>query len=92
MPGIVRTDVTVFNVPRLGKNYLLASQNRDLITILPDGRRGYEFHPWKKKMALMDTYIYTDVSIHDYLKRLQRDGEKIADYNSIWDYYSCSLR
>nr|WP_321469201.1 KamA family radical SAM protein [uncultured Desulfobulbus sp.] len=87
LPGTVRTDEIVFNVPRLGKNYLLAGQNRDLITILPDGRRVYEFHPWEKKMALMDTYVYTDVSIHDYLKRLQRDGEKISEYSSIWYYY-----
>nr|WP_321464943.1 KamA family radical SAM protein [uncultured Desulfobulbus sp.] len=86
-PGTVRTDEIVFNVPRLGKNYLRAGQNRDMIAILPDGRRVYEFHPWEKKMALMDTYVYTDVSIHDYLKRLQRDGEQLKEYNSIWYYY-----
>ena len=86
-PGTVRTDEIVFNVPKLGKNYLRAGQNRDMIAILPDGRRVYEFHPWEKKMALMDTYVYTDVSIHAYLKRLQQDGEHIKDYNSIWYYY-----
>ncbi|MGE4559800.1 MAG: KamA family radical SAM protein [Desulfobulbus sp.] len=86
-PGTVRTDEMVFNVPRLGKNYLRAAQNRDMIAILPDGRRVYEFHPWEKKMALMDTYVYTDVSIHDYLKRLQKDGEQVREYNSIWYYY-----
>ncbi|MGD9947708.1 MAG: KamA family radical SAM protein [Desulfobulbus sp.] len=86
-PGTVRTDEIVFNVPRLGKNYLRAGQNRDMIAILPDGRRVYEFHPWEKKMALMDTFVYTDVSIHAYLKRLQQDGEHIRDYNSIWYYY-----
>jgi lysine 2,3-aminomutase len=58
-----------------------------MIAILPDGRRVYEFHPWEKRMALMDTYVYTDVSIDDYLKRLQRDGEQLKDYNSIWYYY-----
>jgi lysine 2,3-aminomutase len=86
-PGTVRTDEIVFNVPRLGKNHLRAGQNRDMIAILPDGRRVYEFHPWEKRMALMDTYVYTDVSIDDYLKRLQRDGEQLKDYNSIWYYY-----
>jgi lysine 2,3-aminomutase len=86
-PGTVRTDEIVFNVPRLGKNYLRAGQNRDMIAILPDGRRVYEFHPWEKKMALMETYVYTDVSIYAYLKRLQRDGEQISDYSSIWYYY-----
>ncbi|WP_028584537.1 KamA family radical SAM protein [Desulfogranum mediterraneum] len=86
-PGTVRTDEIVFNVPRLGKNYLRSGQNRDMIAILPDGRRVYEFHPWEKKMALMDTYVYTDVSIHAYLKRLQQDGEQTREYNSIWYYY-----
>ena len=86
-PGTVRTDEIVFNVPRLGKNYLRAGQSRDLIAILPDGRRVYEFHPWEKKMALMDTYVYTDVSIYAYLRRLQQDGEQLKEYNSIWYYY-----
>ncbi len=87
LPGMVRTDEIVFNVPRLGKNYLRAAQNRDLIAIRPDGRRVYEFHPWEKKLALVDTYIYTDVSIYDYLQRLKADGEKLKDYETIWYYY-----
>lgn len=86
-PGTVRTDEIVFNVPRLGKNYLRAGQNRDVISILPDGRRVYEFHPWEKQLALMDTYVYTDVSIYSYLRRLKADGERIRDYGSIWYYY-----
>lgn len=86
-PGTVRTDEIVFNVPRLGKNYLRAGQNRDMIAILPDGRRVYEFHPWEKKLALMDTYVYTDVSIYDYLRRLRSDGEQVRNYRSIWYYY-----
>lgn len=86
-PGTVRTDEIVFNVPRLGKNYLRAGQNRDIISILPDGRRVYEFHPWEKKMALMDTYVYTDVSIYRYLRRLKNDGERPDDYETIWYYY-----
>ncbi len=87
MPGTVRTDEVVFNVPRLGKNYLRAVQHHDVVSILPDGRRVYEFHPWEKKMALADTYVYTDVSIYKYLKKLQSYGENISDYNSIWYYY-----
>ena len=76
-----------FNVPRLGKNYLRAVQNRDLISILPDGRRLYEFHPWEKKLSLMDTYVYKDVSIYDYLKRLKAIGEDTSPYRTIWYYY-----
>lgn len=87
MPGSVRTDEVVFNVPGLGKNYLRATQHHDVISILPDGRRVYEFHPWEKKLSLADTYIYTDVSIPRYLQRLKARGENVADYKSIWYYY-----
>ncbi|MBN1480943.1 KamA family radical SAM protein [candidate division KSB1 bacterium] len=86
-PGTVRTDEPVYNVPRLGKNYLRAQQHHTLIMILPDGRRVYEFHPWEKKLALADTYVDTDVPIWDYLQELKRRGEDIDDYNSIWYYY-----
>jgi lysine 2,3-aminomutase len=87
MPGTVRTDEIVFNVPRLGKNYLRAVQHHDVISILPNGRRVYEFHPWEKKLFLADTYIYTDVSIYDYLKKLKAAGEDTAHYKTIWYYY-----
>jgi len=87
MPGTVRTDEVVFNVPRLGKNYLRAVQHHDVISVLPDGRRVYEFHPWEKKLALANTYVHTDVSIYNYLKKLQSYGENMSDYNSIWYYY-----
>ncbi len=87
MPGTVRTDEIVFNVPRLGKNYLRAWQHHDLISILPDGRRVYEFHPWEKKLELADTYVHVDVSIYDYLRRLTEIGEKRKDYKTIWYYY-----
>ncbi len=86
-PGSVRTDEIVFNVPGLGKNYLRARQNHDVISILPNGRRVYEFHPWEKKLTLVDTYVYTDVSIYGYLKRLKAAGENLADYKTIWYYY-----
>ncbi len=87
LPGTVRTDETVFNVPGLGKNYLRATQHHDIISILPDGRRVYEFHPWEKKLALVDTYVYTDVSIYEYLKKLRAFGEDASLYKSIWYYY-----
>ena len=87
MPGTLRTDEIVFNVPRLGKNYLRARQHRDVISILPDGRRVYEFHPWEKKLFLAETYIYTDVSIYGYLKRMKAAGENIAELKTIWYYY-----
>jgi len=86
-PGTVRTDEIVFNIPGLGKNYLKAAQHHDLISILPDGRRVYEFHPWEKKMFLVNTYVYTDVSIYNYLKKLKAAGETISDYRTIWYYY-----
>ena len=87
LPGSARTDEIVFNVPGLGKNYLRAIQHRDLISVLPDGRRVYEFHPWEKKLHLADTYIYTDVSIYNYLKRLKALGEDTSQYRTIWYYY-----
>lgn len=86
-PGTWRTDDTIFNLPRLGKNYLNREQDHELISILPDGRRVYEFHPWEKKLALVDTYLHTDISIHEYLKRLQEIGENPADYSTIWYYF-----
>ncbi|MFA9453991.1 MAG: KamA family radical SAM protein [Candidatus Aminicenantaceae bacterium] len=86
-PGTVRTDECVFNVPGLGKNYLRAIQHHDVIGLLPDGRRIYEFHPWEKKLSLVNTYVYTDVSIYGYLQRLKAAGENISDYKSIYYYY-----
>jgi lysine 2,3-aminomutase len=87
LPGSARTDEIVFNVPGLGKNYLRAVQHRDVISLLPDGRRVYEFHPWEKQLHLADTYVYTDVSIYKYLKRLKAMGENTSLYRTIWYYY-----
>ncbi len=86
-PGTVRTDEIVFNVPGLGKNYLRAKQHHDVISILPDGSRIYEFHPWEKKMSLVDTYVYKDVPIYQYLQKLKAVGENLVDYKTIWYYY-----
>ena len=87
LPGVVRTDEPVFNVPKLGKSHLRAWQDHEVIMILADGKRVYRFLPWESKFAIVDDYLYTDVSIYDYLKRLDRDGENIEDYKSIWYYF-----
>jgi lysine 2,3-aminomutase len=48
MPGTVRTDEIVFNVPGLGKNYLRASQHRDIISIFPMAGGRTNFTPGKR--------------------------------------------
>ena len=84
VPGLRRTDDAVFNIPGLGKNYLQARQHRDLLTILPDGRRLYEFHPWDMSLTSCETYLYKDVSTLDYLRRLAEIEEDPEEYDSIW--------
>lgn len=87
LPGMRRTDAPVFNVPGLGKNHLRAAQNRDVVSILPDGSRVYEFHPWEKNIVERDSYIGQDVPILTYLERLAAIGEDPGEYSSIWYYY-----
>ncbi len=87
LPGIYRSDEPVFNVPFLGKNHLRAWQDHELISILPDGRRVYAFHPWEKNIREVNSYIYKDVSIKEYLDRLESIGEDTDEYRSIWYYY-----
>ena len=87
LSGVVRTDEPVFNVPKLGKSNLRAWQFHEPIMILGTGERVYRFYPWESKIALADDYIYTDVPIYDYLKRLYGDGEDIEQYKSIWYYF-----
>lgn len=87
LPGVVRTDEPVFNVPLLGKSHLRAWQDHEPIMITSDGRRVYRFYPWERNVSQTESYIYTDVSIYDYLVRLQNDGENIADYHTIWYYF-----
>jgi lysine 2,3-aminomutase len=87
MPGLVRTDEPVYNVPGLGKNNLNAWQNRDLISIRANGARVYEFHPWEKKIADQRTYVGEDVPLLDYLSKLKKAGEDVSDYRSIWYYF-----
>jgi lysine 2,3-aminomutase len=86
-PGISRTDEPIFNVPRLGKNHLRAWQDHLVVMIMPDGRRVYEFHPWEKNLAPIPPYYHYDVPIYNYLQELERRGENMADYETIWYYY-----
>ena len=87
LPGIFRTDESIFNVPRLGKSHLRSGQDRELVAIAPDGRRVYRFYPWEKGIAPVNPFIYRDVSIHKYLEELKERGEWMEDYKSIWYYY-----
>lgn len=87
LPGTRRTDEVVYNVPGLGKNYLRAVQHRDLISVLPDGARVYEFHPWEKNIVTCDTYVGADVPLLEYLDRLREIGEDPEEYRSIWYYF-----
>jgi len=87
LPGLTRTDEPVFNVPKMGKNHIRAWQDHDIIMILPDGSRVYQFHPWEKNITLVPAYDYTDVPVYDYLSDLSDRGEDIDDYSTIWYYY-----
>ena len=87
LPGLSRTDEPVFNVPLQGKSNLIAWQDHEPIMILSNGRRVYRFYPWESHFTLSDDYLYTDVSIYDYLKRLSSDGENVSEYSSIWYYF-----
>jgi lysine 2,3-aminomutase len=86
-PGTVRTDEPVFNVPRLGKNYLRAGQDHHIVGILPDGSRIYEFLPWEKNLYPSPTYLHRDTPILEYLNRLEERGEDPAEYRNIWYYF-----
>jgi lysine 2,3-aminomutase len=87
LPGSRRTDEAVYNVPGLGKNYLRAFQHRDLLAIMPDGARVYDFHPWEKGIVDRADYVGFDVPLLQYLSRLEQIGENPDDYESIWYYY-----
>ena len=87
LPGLGRTDEAVFNLPGLGKNYLRASQHHDLLAILPNGARVYEFHPWEKNIAPQESYVGEDIPILDYLNGLADIGENPLDYETIWYYF-----
>jgi lysine 2,3-aminomutase len=84
---LVRTDEPVYNIPRFGKSHLRSRQDHEIIMILKTGERVYRFYPWQSKVTPVDDYLYTDVSIYQYLKRMEDDGENIDDYASVWFYY-----
>jgi len=90
MPGMARTDEAVYNLPGIGKNYLRARQHRNVLSVLPDGARVYEYHPWEKNVSgagPLESYVSVDIPILDYLKRLEAIGEDVSDYRTIWYYY-----
>jgi lysine 2,3-aminomutase len=87
LPGLTRTDEAVYNVPALGKNYLRARQHRQVISLLPDGSRVYEFHPWEKNIREQKSYVGQDIPILDYLQRLADIGEDVSEYETIWYYF-----
>lgn len=87
MPGIIRTDKPVFNIPTLGKNDIGSWQDHDLIMIMSDGKRVYEFYPWEKYMAPVNTFLYHDAPIYEFLKKMEDMGEEIKDYSTIWYYF-----
>lgn len=87
LPGMVRTDEPVFNVPKLGKSHLRAWQEHEPVMILPGGERVYRFYPWESRIVMVDDYLYTDVPIYNYLRRLMKDGEDPDDYRTIWYYF-----
>ena len=87
LPGLRRTDEVVYNVPGLGKNHLRAIQQRDVVSVLPNGARVYEFHPWDKQIVKRESYLGTDIPIYEYLSRLSAMGENPDDYSSIWYYF-----
>lgn len=86
-PGADRTDEPVFNLPRLGKNYLRAGQDHHIIGIREDGSRVYEFLPWEQNLIPTPTYVYPDVPIYEYLQRLVHRGEDPGQYRNIWYYF-----
>ena len=87
LPGIIRSDEPVFNVPKLGKSHLRSWQDHEVIMILKNGERVYRFFPWESMLLLVEGYVYIDVPIYSYLKRLQNDGEDAEEYKSIWYYF-----
>jgi lysine 2,3-aminomutase len=87
LPGMVRTDEPVFNVPKLGKSHLRSWQDHEIIMVTPAGERIYRFYPWESRVTFVDDYLYTDTSIYDYLKRLDQDEAHPEKYSTIWFYF-----
>lgn len=86
-PGLDRTDEAVFNIPKLGKNYLRNGNDHQVIMVMPDGSRVYEFFPWDRQSPDSASYLHKDPPIYDFLQRLDREGLEAGEYESIWYYY-----
>ena len=86
-PGIDRADEAVFNIPGVGKNYLRAAQEHELIMILADGSRIYQFYPSDVYLVNKKPFLYRDVPIYSFLSQLADKGEDLKAYQSIWYYY-----
>ena len=86
-PGLDRTDEGVFNIPRLGKSYLRAGQDHEVIMVLANGSRVYEFFPWDQNFADTKPYLYQDVPVLEFLGAICQRGENSEDYKTIWYYF-----
>lgn len=79
-----------YNVPGMGDSYLRARQHRNVLSILPDGARVYEYHPWEKNVSgtgPLESYLSAGVPILEYLEQLEPIGEDVADCWTIWYDY-----
>ena len=85
----VPTDRNVLNLPAIGK-----SMTFEMIGLTGDGRRILKFgHDQTREHSpilenMGDVYIVEARSISSYLREIEKMGEKISDYNSIWSYTS----
>lgn len=85
----IASDRNVMNLPGIGKSMTFV-----LAGILPDGRRILEFDhdhtrhhsPIIEKMSKV--YIRENKSVYKYLQQLYQLGERINDYQTIWNYTS----
>lgn len=87
LPGQVRTDKPIFNIPAQGKNKVDSCQDHEIVMIDSQGHRIYEFFPWEKFSVPLDTYLYKDEPIYRFLKKLEELGENLDDYKTIWHYF-----
>lgn len=81
------TDRNVLNLPAIGK-----SMTFKLIGITPEGKRILKFdHDGSRKHSpiidsMGEVFIVENKSIAAYLSQLEKLGEKIEEYDSIWHY------
>lgn len=86
-PGLDRTDEAVFNIPRLGKNYLRNGNDHEVIMVMADGSRLYQFFPWDHQSPDIEPYLHEDPPIYDFLNNLEAQGAGPEAYKTIWYYY-----